>query len=78
MEQLHKSGMIEDMKQKGVKWVYVCGVDNIMVNMVDSLFLGLTIQKDLLSASKSVKKRHIPLLFIAIGIQGGIGTGPSA
>jgi UDP-N-acetylglucosamine pyrophosphorylase len=55
---LKNSHMIEDMKQKGIKWVYICGVDNIMVNMVDSLLLGLAISKNTQSASKSVKKSY--------------------
>ena len=53
---LKNSGMIEDMKEKNIKWVYVCGVDNIMANMADSLFLGLTIKNNVPTASKSVKK----------------------
>ena len=55
---LKNSGMIADMKEKGIKWVYVCGVDNIMANMVDSLFLGLAIKNGVQSASKSVKKMY--------------------
>lgn len=53
---LKRSEMLDDMKQKGIKWVYVCGVDNIMAKMVDILFLGLTIKENVETASKSVKK----------------------
>lgn len=53
---LKDSGMLQDMKNKGVKWTYVCGVDNIMANMVDDLLLGLAIKQNVESASKSVKK----------------------
>ena len=55
---LESTGMLEDMKEKGIKWVYVCGVDNIMANMVDTVFLGLTIDNNCPSASKSVKKSY--------------------
>ncbi len=55
---LQHSGMISDMKNNNIKWIYICGVDNIAVNMVDSLFLGLTIDKKVPSASKSVKKSY--------------------
>jgi len=55
---LEKSGMLEDMESKGIKWVYICGVDNIMVNMVDTTFLGLAIKKGVLSGSKSIEKNY--------------------
>ena len=55
---LKKSGMLADMEAKGIKWVYLCGVDNIMVNMVDTTFLGLAIKKGVLSGSKSIEKNY--------------------
>lgn len=55
---LKNSKMIEDMKSHNIKWVYVCGVDNIMANMVDEVLLGLAIKNNVPSASKSVKKAY--------------------
>ena len=55
---LKNTGMIEDMTKKGIEWIYVCGVDNIMANMVDTLLLGLAIKNNMPSASKSVKKSY--------------------
>lgn len=55
---LKNSKMIEDMKQHNIKWVYVCGVDNIMANMADEVLLGLAIKNNVQSASKSVKKAY--------------------
>lgn len=55
---LKESGMLADMESKSIKWVYICGVDNIMVNMVDSTFLGLAIKKGVLSGSKSIEKNY--------------------
>lgn len=55
---LSDSGMLADMEAKGIKWVYICGVDNIMVNMVDTTFLGLVIKKGVLSGSKSIEKAY--------------------
>ena len=55
---LENSKIIEDMKKKGIKWVYICGVDNIMANMVDTLLLGLAIKYNKKCASKSVKKAY--------------------
>ena len=55
---LKKSKMLDDMIEKDINWIYVCGVDNIMANMVDTVFLGLTTSKKMPSASKSVKKAY--------------------
>lgn len=55
-EALKKEKMLEDMKSKNVKWVYICGVDNIMVNPIDPIFIGLTIKHHMQIASKSVMK----------------------
>lgn len=55
---LVNDGMIDDMKKHNVKWVYICGVDNIMVRPIDSLFLGLAVEKNVKCASKSVVKSY--------------------
>ena len=55
---LEKNGMIEDMKKNGIEWVFICGVDNIMVNMVDPVLLGMTIDKKVPIASKAISKSY--------------------
>ena len=55
---LKSSGMLEDMKNNNVKWVYFSGVDNIMVNPIDPVFIGLTISHNKPIASKSVVKAN--------------------
>ena len=55
---MKKQGIIEDMKSKNVKWVYICGVDNIMVEPIAPVFIGATIKKNLQIASKSVAKAY--------------------
>ena len=50
--------MLDDMKNKNIKWIYICGVDNIMAHMVDNIFLGLAIKNNVSSVSKSVKKAY--------------------
>ena len=55
---LEKNGMIKDMQENGVEWVFICGVDNIMVNMIDPVFLGMTIDKKVPIASKSISKTY--------------------
>jgi len=55
---LKKSNMLDDMKKNNVKWVYIFGVDNILVNPIDPVFLGLTIDSGKQIASKSVVKKY--------------------
>ena len=55
---LKKTGMLEDMKEKNIKWIHICGVDNIMVNMADPVFLGMAIDKKVPIASKSIPKMY--------------------
>ena len=51
-----KAGVLEDMKKKNVKWIFIGAVDNILLNMVDPILLGLTIDEKNEAASKSVAK----------------------
>ena len=53
---LRSSGILADMKQKGIKWVFIGGVDNVLVKMVDSTLLGMTIDEGLEAGAKSVVK----------------------
>ena len=55
---LKKHKIIEDMREKNIKWVYICGVDNIMVKPIDPLFLGLTKSHNMEIASKSIIKDY--------------------
>lgn len=55
---MKKQNIINDMKFKGIKWVYICGVDNIMVNPIDPVFVGLTVKNKMQVASKSVAKAY--------------------
>lgn len=38
---MKKSGIIKELKEKNVKWVFVSGVDNILAKFVDPLLIGL-------------------------------------
>ena len=52
-----KDGIIEDMENKGIKWVFIGSVDNALLNMVDPVLLGLTIKQENQIASKSIAKK---------------------
>ena len=49
--------IIQNMKNKSIKWIFISGVDNILAKMVDPLLLGLAITNNVLLAGKSVVKK---------------------
>ena len=55
---MKKNGIIYDMKTRGIEWVFIGGVDNVLVNMVDPVLLGLATDKKMLAAGKSVVKAN--------------------
>lgn len=55
---LRQSGMIADMKEKDIKWIFIGGVDNVLLDMVDLNLLGMTIDRNLDIGSKSVVKAN--------------------
>ena len=55
---LKREKILEDMKKNNIKWVYISGVDNIMVNPIDPLLVELTIDNNMPIASKSVAKKY--------------------
>ncbi|MCR5146637.1 MAG: UTP--glucose-1-phosphate uridylyltransferase [Clostridia bacterium] len=55
---LKKDGMLEDMKKNNIEWVFVGGVDNILLKIVDPLLVGITINQGNKIASKSVIKTN--------------------
>ncbi len=57
-EAMRKSGILQDMKTRGIEWIFIAGVDNILAKMVDPLLTGLAIEKNCLAAGKSVVKSN--------------------
>ena len=53
---MRKDGVIYDMKARGIEWVFIGGVDNVLVKMVDPTLIGLAESKGILAAGKSVVK----------------------
>ena len=51
-----KRNVISDLDKAGVKWVFTCGVDNPLVNMVDPYLLGLAVTKNCKLATRSLVK----------------------
>ena len=57
-EAMNKDGIIKDMKKRGIKWIFIAGVDNVLAKMVDPILTGLAIENKCLAAGKSVVKSN--------------------
>lgn len=55
---LKVDGMLDDMKKNNIQWVFVGGVDNILLKIVDPLLVGITVSQNNKIASKSVVKTN--------------------
>ena len=55
---LRSSGCLADMKERGIKWIFIGAVDNALLKMVDVTLLGMAIDKKVQIASKSVVKAN--------------------
>jgi len=57
-EAMRKEGILEDMQARGIQWIFIAGVDNVLAKMVDPLLTGIAIDKNCLAAGKSVVKSN--------------------
>ena len=55
---LRRSGCLADMKERGIQWIFIGGVDNVLLKMADVTLLGLAIKQGVQIASKSVVKAN--------------------
>ena len=52
-----KKGAIADMEKRGIEWIFIGSVDNILLKLVDSLLLGLTVSEGNQIGTRTVLKR---------------------
>ena len=55
---LRASGCLADMKKRGIKWIFIGSVDNVLLKMVDVTLLGMAKSQNVQIASKSVAKAN--------------------
>lgn len=55
---MKKNGVIDDMKKKGIEWIFVSTVDNPLIQRANPILLGLTVSEGNEIGSRSVVKKH--------------------
>ena len=55
---LVKNQMTDKMKELGIEWVFIGGVDNCLVKMVDPVLMGIAIENNVSAAGKSIVKAN--------------------
>ncbi len=54
---MDRNNIIDDLKKKGISWVFFSGVDNVILEIVDPLLLGITISQNCKVGSKTLFKQ---------------------
>ncbi|MBP5311611.1 MAG: UDPGP type 1 family protein [Clostridia bacterium] len=54
---LKSSGCYDDMKRRGIKWIFIGGIDNVLLKLCDPLFIGFGESSGAKIAAKSLVKR---------------------
>ena len=52
-----KKGVIADMEKRGIEWIFIGSVDNILLKYVDTLLIGLTVSNGHKIGTRTVLKR---------------------
>lgn len=52
------AGLVEDLEKNNILWIFVGGIDNILLKLADPLFLGLAAEGNYPIASKSIRKHN--------------------
>ena len=56
LQSMAKCNVINEMKKNGIEWVFINGVDNVLVKPVDPLLIGMSIHNKVLGALKAIEK----------------------
>ena len=55
-EAMFKNNVVEDMKKRNIEWIFVGPIDNPLAKMVDEVLIGLSKERNVLEAGKSLVK----------------------
>lgn len=51
-----KTGILDDVKKRGIKWLNIFAVDNVLQQIADPLFIGAVLERDVVCGAKVVRK----------------------
>lgn len=57
-EAMFRNGVLKEMKESGIEWIFIGGVDNVLVKMADPLFIGFAATNKFMAASKTLAKAY--------------------
>lgn len=57
-EAMCKNNVVQDMKQKGIEWIFIGPIDNPLAKMVDEMLIGISKEYRVLEAGKSLVKSN--------------------
>ena len=55
-EALATEGVLDDMRKRGIEWIFIAAVDNVIVQMADPLLIGFAIKHGYTIVSKTIPK----------------------
>ncbi len=55
---LQKAGLVEDLHKRGVEWLNIYAVDNVLQRIVDPVFVGATIDAGVNCGAKAIRKTN--------------------
>ena len=55
---MKKNAVIDDMEKKGIEWIFIGSVDNVLLKNVDVLLIGLTVSRNNLIGTRTVSKKN--------------------
>lgn len=53
---MHNCGILDDVKKRGLEWINVFSVDNVLQQIADAVFIGATLDSGCVSGAKVVRK----------------------
>lgn len=57
-EAMFKNNVVQDMKQKGIEWIFIGPIDNPLAKMVDEMLIGISKEQGVLESGKSLVKSN--------------------
>ncbi len=53
---MYKNGIIDDMKKRNIKWIFIGSIDNVLLKLADTTLIGLAKDRKVEIATKSILK----------------------